>query len=122
MKSVFKLLTVVLIAALVASCGGGGASSAGIVGKWHADLSTFDLVLGDGVPAEMKAGVDAQKEGLLAQGKAQQDDFTIEFTDAGKMVVSKKGDEKTEELDYSFDGSVLNLKGCLLYTSPSPRD
>lgn len=110
MKSVFKLLTVVLISVLLASCGGSG-SSAGIVGKWHADLSTFDLVLGDGVPAPMKAGVEAQKEGLLAQGEAQQDDFTIEFTDAGKMIVSKKGDDKTEELDYSFDGSVLNLKG-----------
>lgn len=110
MKSVFKLLTVVLISVLLASCGGAG-SSAGIVGKWHADLSTFDLVLGDGVPAPMKGMVEAQKEGLLTQGKAQQDDFTIEFTEAGKMVVSKKGDEKTEELDYSFDGSVLNLKG-----------
>jgi hypothetical protein len=111
MKSVFKLLTVVLISVLLASCGGGSAGSAGIVGKWHADLSTFDLVLGDGVPAPMKGMVEGQKEGLLEQGKAQQDDFTIEFTDAGKMVVSKKGDEKTEELDYSFDGSVLNLKG-----------
>lgn len=110
MKSIFKLLTVVLISVLLASCGGSG-SAAGLVGEWHADLSSFDLVLGDGVPAPMKGMVEAQKAGLLEQGKAQQEDFTIEFTDAGKMVVSKKGDEKTEELDYTFDGSKLALSG-----------
>ncbi|MBL4648252.1 MAG: hypothetical protein JKY03_00870 [Aureispira sp.] len=111
MKSVFKLLTVVLISLLLASCGGGGSTTTGLVGEWHADLSSFDLVLGDGVPAPMKGMVEAQKTGLLEQGKAQQEDFTIEFTDAGKMVVSKKGDEKTEELDYTFDGNKLALSG-----------
>jgi len=109
MKSVFKLLTVVLISLLLTSCGGDSAT--GLVGEWHADLSSFDLVLGDGVPAPMKGMVEAQKAGLLEQGKAQQEDFTIEFTDAGKMVVSKKGDEKTEELDYTFDGNKLALSG-----------
>jgi hypothetical protein len=85
MKSIFKLLTVVLISVLLASCGAGvdgvdgSSSTAGLVGQWKADLSSFDLILGDGVPAE--------------------------------MVVSKKGDDKTEELDYNFDGNKLALSG-----------
>jgi hypothetical protein len=117
MKSIFKLLTVVLISVLLASCGAGvdgvdgSSSTAGLVGQWKADLSSFDLILGDGVPAEMKGMVEMQKDGLLEEGKAQSDDFTIEFTDAGKMVVSKKGDDKTEELDYNFDGNKLALSG-----------
>lgn len=112
MKSIFKLLTVVLISVLLASCGGGTSSgTSGLVGQWKADLNSFDLILGDGVPAEMKGMVEMQKAGLLEEGKAQSDDFTIEFTDAGKMVVSKKGDEKTEELDYTFDGNKLALSG-----------
>jgi len=111
MKSIFKLLTVVSIFLLLTSCGGSRSGASGLVGKWHADLNSFDLVLGDGVPAPMKGMVEAQKAGLLEQGKAQQDDFTIEFTDAGKMVLSKKGDEKTEELDYTFDGEKLSLSG-----------
>jgi hypothetical protein len=113
MKSIFKLLTVVLISVLLASCGGGagGGSTAGLVGQWKADLNSFDLILGDGVPAEMKGMVEMQKAGLLEEGKAQSDDFTIEFTDAGKMVVSQKGEEKSEELDYTFDGNKLALSG-----------
>ncbi|CAA6804068.1 MAG: Unknown protein [uncultured Aureispira sp.] len=112
MKSIFKLLTVVLITVLLASCGGSGASN-NIVGAWHVDLSSIDLVLGDGVPAPMKGMVQAQKDGLIAEGEGKSDDVTIEFTEAGKMVVSKKGDEKTEELDYKFDGSKLTLSGDL---------
>jgi hypothetical protein len=108
MKSVFKLLTIVSIALLIASCGGSGA---GLVGKWHVDLSSFDLVLGDGVPAPMKAMVEGQKDGLIKQGEAQSDDVTIEFTEAGKVILSKVGEEKTEEMDYTFDGSKLNLSG-----------
>ena len=111
MKSIFKLLTVVLISVLLASCGGSAGGANALVGKWHADLSSFDLVLGDGVPAPMKGMVEAQKEGLLEQGKAQQDDITIEFTEAGKMIASKKGEEKKEELDYTFDGSKLAITG-----------
>ena len=108
MKSVFKLLTIVSIALLIASCGGSGT---GLVGKWHVDLSSFDLVLGDGVPAPMKAMVEGQKDGLIKQGEGQSDDVTIEFTEAGKVILSKVGEEKTEEMDYTFDGSTLNLSG-----------
>ncbi|MFT5647855.1 MAG: hypothetical protein ACI976_002550, partial [Aureispira sp.] len=72
MKSIFKLLTVVLISVLLASCGAGvdgvdgssSSSTAGLVGQWKADLSSFDLILGDGVPAEMKGMVEMQKDGL----------------------------------------------------------
>ncbi|MFK7796689.1 MAG: hypothetical protein AB8E82_04490 [Aureispira sp.] len=109
MKSVFKLLTIVSIAALlIVSCGGSGA---GLVGKWHVDLSSLDLVLGDGVPAPMKAMVEGQKDGLVKQGEEQSDDVTIEFTEAGKVILSKVGEEKTEEMNYTFDGSKLNLSG-----------
>lgn len=110
MKSIFKLLAAVFISSLLLTSCGGGATD-GLVGKWHADMSSFDLVLGDGVPAPMKGMVEAQKEGLLKQGEAQSDDFTIEFTNEGKMIVSKKGDDKTEELNYTFDGQKLNLSG-----------
>lgn len=109
MKNIFKLLTVILISALLTSCAGGGAN--GLVGVWHIDLNSFDLVLGDGVPAPMKGMVEAQKDGLLEQGKAQSDDFSLEFTEGGKMIVSKKGDDKTEELNYTFDGKKLSLNG-----------
>lgn len=111
MKSVFKLFTIVLITVLLASCGGGSGSTAGLVGKWHADLSSLDLVLGDGIPAPMKAGIEAQKDGLLKQGEAQSDDVTIEFTEDGKMILSKEGEEKKEELNYAFDGNKLSLTG-----------
>lgn len=109
MKSVFKLLTIISIAALlIVSCGGSGS---GLVGKWHVDLSSLDLVLGEGVPAPMKAMVEGQKDGLVKQGEEQSDDVTIEFTEAGKVILSKVGEEKTEEMDYTFDGSKLNLSG-----------
>jgi len=110
MKSIFKLLTVVLITVLLASCGG---SSNTIVGAWHIDLSSIDLVLGDGIPAPMKGMVESQKEGLIAEGEEKSDDLTIEFTEAGKMILSNKGDEETKELNYSFDGSILSLTGDL---------
>ncbi|MGH1337726.1 MAG: hypothetical protein ACRBFS_16520 [Aureispira sp.] len=111
MKSVFKLLTIVLVSVLLASCGGGSGSAGDLVGKWHIDFSSFDLVLGDGVPAPMKGMVEAQKDGLLKQGEAESDEVTIEFTEAGKMVVSKEGEEKKEELNYAFDGKKLTLTG-----------
>jgi hypothetical protein len=113
MKSIFKLLTVVLISVVLASCGGGGtgASADVLVGAWHVDLSSLDLVLGEGVPAPMKGMVEMQKEKLLTEGADKSDDITLEFTEAGKMIASKEGEEKKEEFDYSFDGSKLSITG-----------
>lgn len=121
MKNIFKLLTVVSIFLIVASCSSGEgndssssssstAAAADLVGEWQADLSSFDLILGDGVPADIKGLVEIQKESLLKEGEAQSGNFIIEFTDAGKMVV-KTGEEETEELDYTFDGNNLVLTG-----------
>jgi hypothetical protein len=109
MKSVFKLLTVVLISLLLTSCGGSSANQ--LVGTWKADLNSFDLILGDGVPAPMKAMIESQKTSVLQKGKEQSGDITIEFTEAGKMIASKKGEEKDEELNYTFDGKKLALSG-----------
>jgi|VirMetMinimDraft_7_1064189.scaffolds.fasta_scaffold10861_1 hypothetical protein len=111
MKSIFKLLTVVLISVLLASCGGSAGGADVLVGKWKIDLSTADLILGDGVPAPMKGMIEGQKEGFLAEGASKSDDITIEFTEAGKMIASKKGEEKNEEFDYTFDGSKLAITG-----------
>lgn len=114
MKNIFKLLTVISVFLVVASCSSGegndSSRTADLVGEWQADLSSFDLILGDGVPADIKGLIETQKESLLKEGEAQSDNFIIAFTDAGKMVV-KTGEEETEELDYTFDGNNLVLTG-----------
>lgn len=110
MKNIFKLLATIFISSLLLTSCGSGATD-GLVGKWQADMSSFDLVLGDGVPAPMKGMIEAQKEGVVKQGEAESGNFTIEFTKEGKMIVSKKGDDRTEELDYTFNGEKLSLSG-----------
>jgi hypothetical protein len=110
MKNLFKALIVVMIPLLLASCGGGDKAGK-IVGKWKADVSSLDLVLGDGVPAEIKTMVEGQKDKTLGEAEKEVSDITIEFTEAGKVVLSKEGEDEKPEMDYSVSGNKLNLKG-----------
>ena len=46
------------------------------------------------------------------------------LTDLEYKVMRKEGTERayTSPLDKLFDKGIYHCKGCLLYTSPSPRD
>lgn len=110
MKNVLKTLMVVLIPLFLASCGG-SASSDGLVGTWRVDLNSLDLVLGDGIPAPMKTGIEAQKGQAMEQAKSETENITLEFTKDGKAILSKEGEDEKPELDYSLDGDKLSLKG-----------
>ena len=50
-------------------------------------------------------------------------DFKSEYN-MGWSVTAAKRDVVTASTDYDFTGTIMNayLEGCLLYTSPSPRD
>lgn len=107
MKNVLKSLIVIMLPFLMASCGGDKAGK--LVGEWKVDVSSFDLVLGDGVPDPIKGMVEGQKAQMLSEAEKEAGSMSIEFKEDGKMVLTADGE--SEEMDYSVSGKKLNLKG-----------
>lgn len=108
MKNVLKSLIVIMLPFLMASCGGGDKAGK-LVGEWKADVSSFDLVLGDGVPDPIKGMVEGQKAKMLAEAEKEAGNMKIEFKEGGKLVLTADGE--SEEMDYSVSGKKLTLKG-----------
>lgn len=108
MKKVFKTVAVALTALVMVSCGSNADS---LVGTWHADVSSLDLVLGDGVPEEMKKGIESEKGEAMKEAQSEADEVSIEFTKEGKVILSKEGEDEKPELEYTVDGDKLNIKG-----------
>lgn len=109
MKNVFKTLAVALTALVLVSCG--GASSADLVGTWKADPSSLDLVLGDGIPSEFKTMIEEGKKEAMSEATHEAEGMLIEFTEDGKIVLSKDGEKAPFTLDYSVSGDKLSIKG-----------
>lgn len=109
MKNVFKTLAVALTALVLVSCGGNSADS--LVGSWHADVNSLDLQLGEGIPAEIKEGIESEKGEAIEEAAEESEGISIEFTKEGKVILSKEGEEETFSLDYAVEGDKLSFKG-----------
>lgn len=94
---------------VLASCGG---KEADVVGKWKIDVSSIDVTLGDGIPAEMKSMMNGNmSEMKSADAQKEADQTTFDFQEGGKLVISKKGDDEKLEGKWSIDGDYMIIEG-----------
>ena len=110
MKNVFKTLAVALTALVLVSCGG-AEETANLTGSWKADPSSMDLTLGDGIPAEFKTMIEEGKKEVMSEATHEVEGMLIEFTEDGKIVLSKDGEEAPFTLNYTIEGDKLSIKG-----------
>lgn len=105
-----NIITVLLVAStlLITSCKGEN-----IEGKWKVDPSTIDLVLGEGFPDFMKAGVnEAMKEAKSDENKSESEKITLNLMPNGKAILSHE-DAPEDDIEFTWEqkGKSLHLKG-----------
>ena len=108
MKKVILTLLVGSLIFLLNACGGEK-----IEGEWKIDPSSFDIVLGEGFPDEMKAAVEQVKvESKKAETKEEFDKAIIEFKPDGTAILKDADNpEESEEIHWEKKGDKIRFKG-----------
>ena len=106
-----KVVVTVLIASLILllnACGGEK-----IEGEWKIDPSSFDIVLGEGFPEEMKAAVEEIKaESKKAETQEEFDKAIIEFKPDGTAILKDaEHPEESEEIHWEKKGDKIRFTG-----------
>ena len=103
MKKVIGGIAALAFLLTLGSCG--GPSEADMVGEWKIDSSSIDVKLGEGVPTEVKAMVQAGKADMLQEGSKEMEAASIKFEKGGKLIASAEGEE--QEGKWKLDGDKL---------------
>ncbi len=105
-----NIITVLLIATtlFMSSCKGES-----IEGTWKVDPTTIDLVLGEGFPTFMKAGVnEAMKEAKSDESKSESEKITLNLMPNGEAILSHE-DNIEDNIKFTWEqkGELLHFKG-----------
>lgn len=96
MKNAFKTLAVALT---LVSCGGTEVTSADLVGSWKADPSSLELTLGDGIPTEFKAMIEAGKEERMNEFANEAEGMLIKFTKDTTVLRKEENSNEVKQIE-----------------------
>ena len=115
MRIGLRMLAIALAILVFSACNSDGTpvGKEGIIGRWKLNLNAITLKYGDAIPLSMQTAIESQKDQVLEQSRKEIKAITLEFTENAIMVLSKEGEGKQLELNYTFDGQRLELSGTI---------